>query len=71
MNAARMKRPLDKLEHRSYAQNDCVFTLEDFCRSMWLSDKKHFRELARQTNLRHFVAQFEFDDMERRRTKCV
>jgi hypothetical protein len=69
MNAARMKRRLEKLEQRSCAQDDGVFTLEEFCRSIWLSDKKHFLEIARQTHLSHFVAQFEFDDAERRRTK--
>jgi hypothetical protein len=71
MNAARMKRRLEKLEQRSYTQYDRVTTLEELCRSMWLSDKKQFLELARQTHLSHFVAQFQYDDAERRRTKRV
>lgn len=68
---ARMKRRLEKLEQRSHAPHDGIFTLEELCRSIWRSDKKHFLELARQTHLSHFVAQFQFDDAERRRTKRV
>jgi hypothetical protein len=69
MNTASMKRRLDALERRSYAPHDGIFTLEELCRSIWLSDKKHFLELARQTHLSHFVAQFKFEDAEWRRTK--
>ncbi len=71
MNTTSMKRRLDGLERRLYEPHDGIFTLEELCRSIWFSDKKHFLELARQTHLRHFVAQFELDDAERRRPKLV
>ena len=65
MSAAHMKRRLKKLEQRSSVQHDGLFTLEELCRSIWLSDKNHFLELARQqTRLSLFVAQFELDETE-------
>jgi hypothetical protein len=66
MNATRMRRRLKKLEQRS-SPGDGTFTLEELCRAIWLSDKKHFLDLANQTCLSFFVRQFRFEDAERAR----
>jgi len=65
----RINHRLIKLEQRLSPPDDEGYTLEALCRTMWLLDKKHFVELARQTHLNHYVAQFESDDAERRRTE--
>jgi hypothetical protein len=36
---------LKKLEQRLLQSDDGAFTLEEFCRAMWISDKKHFWNL--------------------------
>jgi hypothetical protein len=60
---------LKKLERRLLPSDDGACTLEELCRSMWLSDKKHFLELAKDTTLSLFATQFELDDAERRQMK--
>jgi hypothetical protein len=37
-------------------------TLEELCRSMWRSDKKHFIEIAKNNSYQLFVYQFEQED---------
>jgi len=62
---------LKKLEQRLSPADDGAYTLEELCRSMWLSDKKHFLDVAKDTTLSLFATQFELDDAERRQTKRV
>ncbi len=50
---------------------DSGFTLEELCRSMWHSDKRHFLELAKEMSLTLFVTQFEREDAERLQKKRV
>jgi hypothetical protein len=55
---------LKKLEQR-LSSHDGTITLEELCRAMWRKDKRKFSEIARGTNLRLFVRQFELEEVER------
>jgi hypothetical protein len=59
-----LKQRLTRLEKAICPKQDCSFTLEELCRSVWHANKKDFVKLARLTCLSLFIARFEREDAE-------
>ena len=60
-----LKQRLAKLECAILPAQNCTFTLEELCRSVWHTNKEDFLKLAKQSCLSLFIAQFEREDAER------
>ena len=64
MSTRQILKRVSKLENLICPRSDgnTSITLEELCRSMWRSDKKHFIELAKNNSYQLFVYQFEQED---------
>lgn len=62
MNTQQRLKRVAKLESLLCPHSDGLFTVEELCRSMWRTDKKHFIEIAKCNSFQLFVYQFEQED---------
>jgi len=60
MSTRQVSRRIDRIEeHVRPKRRDGMYTLEELCRDIWLSNEKPFRKLAADSMLSHFIPQFE------------
>jgi glycerophosphoryl diester phosphodiesterase len=62
MNTQQRLKRVAKLQNLLSPQSDGSSTLEELCRSMWRSNKKHFIEMAKNNSYQLYVYQFEQED---------
>jgi hypothetical protein len=60
-----LPRRLAKLKRAITHKQDCGFTLEQLCRSVWHENRQDFLKLAKQSCLSLFIVRFEREDAER------
>ena len=69
MSIRQLSRRLKRVQRRMFPEVDeCAFTLEGLCRSIWREDEKTFRRMnsGDYCSLRYFIPQFEREDLQER-----
>ena len=67
-----LQKRLTRLERSIHSEEEDSFTLEEYCRALWRSDKRHYLEVASEPSMPHlrfYIGRFEYEDAERSRER--